>query len=95
VNEPLPPPVLRHLLARNLRRERSLAGIAQEAFALQVGLSRTYMSAIERSKKSVTLDTLERLAAGLNLPPWRLIFDEGVVGEEPEKQSVKSGPRRR
>jgi transcriptional regulator with XRE-family HTH domain len=92
VNEPLPPPVLRHLLARNLRRERSRAGFAQEAFALKVGLSRTYMPAIETAKKSVTLDTLERLAAGLNLPPWRLIFDEEVVGEEPEKNA---GRRRR
>jgi transcriptional regulator with XRE-family HTH domain len=50
------------------------------------------MPAIETAKKSVTLDTLERLAAGLNLPPWRLIFDEEVVGEEPEKNA---GRRRR
>jgi transcriptional regulator with XRE-family HTH domain len=86
VNDRLPPPFLRHLLARNLRRERSKAGFAQEAFALHVGLSRTYMSAIETAKKAVTLDTLERLAAGLDMPPWRLIFDEEVVGEEPERK---------
>jgi transcriptional regulator with XRE-family HTH domain len=95
VNEPLPPPVLRHLLARNLRRERSRAGFAQEAFALHVGLSRTYMSAIETAKKSVTLDTLERLAAGLDMPPWRLLFDEEVVGEEPQTDPPRQGVRRR
>ncbi|MBX9646089.1 MAG: helix-turn-helix domain-containing protein [Xanthobacteraceae bacterium] len=73
---------MRLLLARNLRAERARRHIAQEAFALQIGLSRTYMSAIETAKKSVTLDTLQRLADGLDLPPWRLLFDEGVVGEE-------------
>ena len=44
------------------------------------------MSAIETAKKSVTLDTLERLAAGLDMPSWRLIFDEEIVGEEPDRR---------
>jgi transcriptional regulator with XRE-family HTH domain len=77
---PVPPAPHRLLLAENLRALRAERRISQEDLANQLGLSRTYMSAIERGRKAPTIDVLARLAAGLNVPIWRLMFDEGKVG---------------
>lgn len=45
---------------------RSL-GISQEELAFRCGVHRTYIGAIERGEKSPTLNTIERLAKGLNI----------------------------
>lgn len=82
VKKPLPPDSLRMRFARNLRDERSRQGVSQEALALKVGMSRNYLSGVETARTNASLDVVERLADGLNVPPWRLLFDEGVVGEE-------------
>ena len=60
-------------LAHSVRTLRSAAGFSQEAFAAKVGLHRTFMSRIERGKTNVSLETLERLAAGLGIHVWQLI----------------------
>jgi len=52
----------RSRLARKLRLMRILRGWSQEELAHASGLHRTYISLIERSACSVTLDNLERLA---------------------------------
>jgi transcriptional regulator with XRE-family HTH domain len=73
---------IRQLLARNLRGERARIGIGQEAFALKIGLSRNYMSSLERGKQAASIDIIQKLADGFDIPPWRLLFDEEIVGEE-------------
>jgi transcriptional regulator with XRE-family HTH domain len=60
-------------LARAVRTLRSAAGFSQEAFAAKVKIHRTFMSSIERGKTNVSLETLERLAAGLDIYVWQLI----------------------
>ncbi len=60
-------------LAHAIRRLRSAAGYSQEAFAAKVRIHRTFMSTIERGKTNVSLETLERVAAGLDLHVWQLI----------------------
>lgn len=45
---------------------RSL-GMSQEELAFRCGVHRTYIGAIERGEKSPTLNTIERLAKGLNI----------------------------
>lgn len=47
---------------------RKLAGLSQEAFAFKCGFDRTYMGIIERGEKSPTLNTLDKIAKGLNIP---------------------------
>lgn len=49
----------------NLRREQN---IFQEDFAFNCNIHRTYIGAIERGEKSPTLNTIEKLAKGLNVP---------------------------
>jgi transcriptional regulator with XRE-family HTH domain len=61
---------LRRNLAENLRRFRQHQGLSQEAFADLCRLHRTYVGAIERSERNVTLGTLVRFATvtGMSVP---------------------------
>ena len=58
----------RSLLAANLRGLRHTLGWSQEQLAEHCGLHRTYIGAIERGERNISLDTLERLADALHLP---------------------------
>ncbi len=60
-------------LARNLQRLRRKLNLSQEDAAAQCGLHRTYLGAIERAERNVTLKTLEQLAAGLKVDPLSLL----------------------
>jgi transcriptional regulator with XRE-family HTH domain len=58
---------LRDVLARNLRLHRAERGWSQERLALESGLNRTYLSAVERSEQNISVDNIARLAAALNI----------------------------
>ena len=77
------PDTLRMKVARNLRDQRSRRALSQEALALRIGMSRNFLSGIETGRTNASLDVIERLANGLDVPPWLLLFDKEVVGEEP------------
>ena len=64
------------LLARNLKLLREKRGWSQEICAERCGLHRTYIGAVERGERNVTLGTLDKLAApfglnGLELLQWK------------------------
>lgn len=63
---------LRLRLGRAVRRLRSAAGYSQEAFADACKFHRTYIGAIERGEKNITLDALERIARTLRVTPFEL-----------------------
>jgi transcriptional regulator with XRE-family HTH domain len=52
-------------VARNVRRLRVAAGLSQEAFAVDTGLDRTYISRIERNLENPTVMALEKIAKAL------------------------------
>jgi len=58
---------IRDLLALNLRRYRRTAGLSQEELARRAGVDRTYISALERSVYSASIDVVARLAAVLEV----------------------------
>ena len=62
-------------LARNLRALRLACGWSQEKMAEECGLHRTYVGAIERGERNVTLQTLNSLAKALGVSAAELITD--------------------
>jgi len=69
------PPSPNDLLARNLRALRLVRGWSQEKMAEECGLHRTYVGAIERGERNVTLETLNALALALGVSAAELIID--------------------
>jgi transcriptional regulator with XRE-family HTH domain len=61
---------IRKALAQNVRRLRYSLGISQEELADRCRLHRTYVGAIERAERNVTLSTLEVFsdALGVSVP---------------------------
>lgn len=64
---------LRLLFSANVRREREKLGVSQEALAHICGFHRTYIGAIERGERNISIDNVERLAKGLGVEPWCLL----------------------
>jgi len=60
-------------VGRNIRRMRQERGMSQEDFADVMGVHRTFMGAVERGERNLTLRTLERLAAKLKVKPEELL----------------------
>lgn len=56
------------LLGTMIRTFRKQQGLTQRALAARVGLASTYVSAIERGQRNVTLWTLLHIAAALQVP---------------------------
>lgn len=67
---------LQKIVGRNLRRYRLERGFSQEAFADHMGVHRTYMGAVERGERNLTLQTLERLAEFIGVDPLELLHDD-------------------
>ena len=66
---------LRQILAANIRALRSSSGLSQEELASQVGVHRTYLGAVERGERNITLLTLERIAEALKVHPVSLLIN--------------------
>lgn len=82
------PDDLRGVLAFNVRLLRVRKGWSQEALALECGLDRTYVSAVERSRWNVSLSNIEAIAKALEVSPWMLLKlaeDEHGAGVPPKK----------
>jgi transcriptional regulator with XRE-family HTH domain len=78
---------LQRALGANLRVYRSARNLSQEGFADVLGVHRTYMGAIERGERNLTLQSVERLADRLGVPAIDLLRDpvaEGEPGAAPE-----------
>lgn len=62
----------RALIARNLRRLRSLHGVTQEDLAAAAGIDRSYLSEIENQRFSVSSDLVEDLAEVFKVEIWEM-----------------------
>lgn len=48
-------------------------GVSQQDFALSIEMGRTYFTGVERGGRNMSIDNLERIAAGLGVPAWQLL----------------------
>lgn len=61
------------MLGDEIRKVRKAAGLSQEELAGKSNLHRTYISLLERNKKSPTLDSLFRICKALGISASNLI----------------------
>lgn len=64
---------IRDIFAVNLRRARTTAKLSQEELAHRAGLDRTYISSLERSVYSPTIDVVQKIADVLDTTPSELL----------------------
>ncbi|MBS1862715.1 MAG: helix-turn-helix transcriptional regulator [Actinobacteria bacterium] len=71
---------LQRTLGKNLRAFRDAEDLSQEAFAEVLGVHRTYMGALERGERNVSLRSVEKIADRLKIEPLLLLSDNGRSG---------------
>lgn len=54
--------MIREIFAANLKAQRTARHISQEELAHRAGLDRTYISSLERSVYSPTIDVVQKIA---------------------------------
>jgi transcriptional regulator with XRE-family HTH domain len=59
--------------AGNVRRLRAKKKLSQKALADKVGISVSYVSMLERGQRSPPLETIEKMAKALGVPPGALL----------------------
>ncbi len=59
--------------ATNVRRLRAKKSLSQKALADKVGISVSYVSMLERGQRSPPLETIEKMARALGVPPSSLL----------------------
>ena len=60
----------------NLKKYRTAMGISQEAFDDKCGMHRTYISAIECYRRSISLENIQRIADALEIDTYKLFMEE-------------------
>ncbi len=66
------------ILSSNIRAFRNIRGLSQEALAEMCSLHRTYIGAVERGERNVTLSTLELIAEALGVSVPELLTVESI-----------------
>lgn len=60
----------------NVRKFRTKTGLSQEALAEKCGLHRTYISAVECCRRSISLENIQRIADALDIETYKLFLEE-------------------
>lgn len=64
------------VFANNLKIYRTKKGLSQEELAFRAELHRTYISAVERKKKNISIRNIEKIAKALEIEPYKLLIKE-------------------
>ena len=64
---------LRDVFATNLRRLRNAKGLSQDDLAYEAGVSRSYLSQLEKGSFYASLKIIGRLAEALEVEPAELL----------------------
>ena len=59
----------------NVKAYRQRIGLSQEAFAEKCGMYRTYISAIECFRRSISLENIQKIADALEIEPYQLLLE--------------------
>ena len=64
-----------HYFAVNVRYYRNKCGYSQEY------LHRTYISAVERERRNISIENIQHIAEALNIEPYLLLMDPQNLSE--------------
>ena len=70
--------VLKAELGARLRTVRQQRGFSLQHIAEGAGLSKSFVSLVERGQSAASIGALQRICAVLNVPVWALLDDEAV-----------------
>lgn len=70
-----------HYFAVNARYYRNKCGYSQEYLAELAGLHRTYISAVERERRNISIENIQHIAEALNIEPYLLLMDPQNLSE--------------
>ncbi len=70
-----------HCFAVNVRYYRNKCGYSQEYLAELAGLHRTYISAVERERRNISIENIQHIAEALNIEPYLLLMDPQNLSE--------------
>lgn len=65
-----------NVFARNVRLYRMKCGYSQEKLAELSGLHRTYISAVERCQRNISLNNIQNIADALQIETYKLFIQE-------------------
>ena len=68
------------MLGRVIREVREAAGLTQEQLADAAGLHRTYVSLLERDRRSPTVTVLFRIAVAVRVPASAILARAEALG---------------
>lgn len=59
--------MLTEKLGQRIKSLRTEKGLSQEKFALFIDMDRTYYASVERRKRNISINNIEKIANGLNI----------------------------
>ncbi len=67
-----------NIFATNVKTYRIEKNLSQEKLAELSGLHRTYISAIERERRNISIDNIEKISQALDIDAYLLFKEKGV-----------------
>lgn len=64
---------IQKIFGENLRTARKSQGLSQEKLAELASLHRTYIGAVERAEKNISINNIAKLAKVLKIEPFELL----------------------
>lgn len=64
------------VFSENVKKYRNNLGITQDELAFRSGLHRTYISAVECKRRSISLENIERIANALEIKSYKLLKED-------------------
>lgn len=89
----MPPRNPNEILAKNLKRLRAAREWSQEQFGAECNLHRTYVGAIERGERNVTLNTLLDISSALGVSAAELISESEPRGKTSARPAAQNKGR--
>jgi transcriptional regulator with XRE-family HTH domain len=86
----------KNIVGENLKEIRESMNLTQEELALRTGLTQGYINFLESGKRGYTRKSLEKISKSLNVPIYKLFYEEerkapiGVA--EPSKKYSRHKP---